>query len=118
MLPVKYRIRKELLPLVFKQNKVFSSPNFSLRVHNRLGLEPNFSKQARLAVVIPNKTIPLSTKRHLAKRRIHAVLEKIWLTTVNNIDIIVQIKEGASKLDFSDLEKELIGLLRTAKVLK
>ena len=118
MLPVKYRIKKEFLPLVLKQNKVFSSPNFNLRLHNRFEAEPGFNKQTRLAVIIPNKITPLSTGRHLLKRRIHAVLEKVWPATKNNLDIIVQIKENASKLDFSDLDKEIIDLLRTAKVLK
>ena len=106
------------MPLVLKQNNVFSSPNFNLRLHYRSLAEPNFNKQARLAVIIPNKITPLSTGRHLIKRRIHAVLEKVWSVTGNNLDVIVQIKENASKLNFSDLDKEIVDLLRTAKVLK
>lgn len=118
MLPVKYRIKKELLPLVLKQNRVFSSSNFSLRLHNRFEAEPNWGKQSRLAVIISNKIAPLSTRRHLIKRQIHAVLEKVWSATANNLDIIIQVKGDVLKLDFPDPDKELLDLLRTAKVLK
>lgn len=118
MLPVKYRIKKELLPLVLKQNKVFPSNLFNLRVHHRLSTEANYSKDSRVAVVIGNKVSPLSVGRHLVKRRIHAVLEKVWPEVLINIDIIVQVKENIEKMEFSESEKELLSLLKTAKILK
>ena len=118
MLPVKNRIKKELLPPVLKQNRVFSSSHLNLRVHHRLSTEENYGQSARLAVIIPNKVSPLSTDRHLIKRRIQAVLEKIWVTIGDNLDIIVQVKESPLKLEFCDLEKEILDLLKTAKVLK
>ncbi|MFA6476338.1 MAG: ribonuclease P protein component [Candidatus Paceibacterota bacterium] len=118
MLPVKYRIKKELLPLVLKQNKVFPSKYFNLRVHHRLSTEANYDKNPRLAVVIGNKVSPLSVGRHLIKRRIHAILEKVWLEVEGNLDLIIQVKENLEKTTFIDLEKDLLGLLKTAKVLK
>jgi ribonuclease P protein component len=118
MLPVKYRIKKEFLPTVLKQNKAFSSPKINLRVHFRSASELNFNKQSRLAVIVSKKVAPLAITRHLIKRRIMAVLEKVWLTIPDNLDIIIQIKEDVSKLDFSDLEKEVLVLLKTAKISK
>jgi ribonuclease P protein component len=118
MLPVKYRIKKEFLPLVLKQNKVFPSKYFNLRVHHRLSTEANYGKDSGVAVVIGNKVSPLSVGRHLIKRRIHAVLEKVWLKIVANLDIIIQVKESLDKVAIKDLEKELFELLETAKVLK
>ena len=118
MLPVKNRIKKELLPLVLKQNKVFPSSFFNIRVHHRLSTELNYGQNARLAVTIPNKVSPLASSRHLIKRQIHAVLEKIWPEVITNLDLIVQVKENPVKMDFQDLEKELLNLLKTAKVLK
>lgn len=118
MLPVKYRIRKDSLPLVLKQNKVFPSVYLDLRVHNRLSTEFNYGQSSRVAVVIPNKVSPLSTSRHLIKRRIHAVLEKIWPDLSFSKDIIVQIKKSPLELSREELEKEIFGVLRTAKVFK
>jgi ribonuclease P protein component len=118
MLPVKYRIKKEFLPLALKQSRVFFLPHFSLRVHLRSSLDQNFNKPARLAIIISKKVAPLAVARHLIKRRVSSALEKIWLTLPCNLDIILQVKEDVSKLDFSDLEKEILALLRTAKILK
>ena len=118
MLPVKYRIKKELLPLVLKQNKVFSSSNLNLRVHNRANIEVNFNKSPRLAIIISKKVSHLAVTRHFVKRRISSILEKIWTTLPNSLDIIVQVKKDVSKIDFSVFEKEILGLLITAKILK
>ncbi len=118
MLPVKYRIKKEFLPIVLKQSKVFSSPNLSLRVHIRSSFELNFNKPARSAIIISKKVTPLAVTRHFTKRRISSVLEKIWLTIPNNLDIVIQVKKDVSKIVFLDLEKETLDLLRTAKILK
>ncbi len=118
MLPVKYRINKELLPLVLKQNRVFSSPSLNIRVHNRLSTEENYGQSPRVAVVIGNKVVPLSARRHLIKRRLHAILEKIWPEVVNNSDIIIQVKEDLSRLEFKQFEEEVLALIRTAKILK
>jgi len=118
MLPVKYRIKKDFLPTVLKQNKAFSSPKINLRVHFRSASEPNFNKQVRLTVIISKKVAPLAVTRHLIKRRVIAVLEKVWLTIPNNLDVVVQVKEDVSKLNFSDLEKDVLALLKTAKISK
>lgn len=118
MLPVKYRIKKEFLPLVLKKNKVFSSPHFNIRVHNRLSSESNFGQDSRIAVIISNKVAPLSVSRHLIKRRLHGILEKIWGEMVKDIDFILQVKENTLDLGASELENELLGLLRAAKALK
>lgn len=118
MLPVKYRIKKEFLPLTLKQSKVFPSPDFSLRVHFRSLNETNFNKPAKLAIIVSKKVSPLSVTRHLIKRRISTVLEKIWPSIPDNLDIIIQAQRDLSQLSFPDLDKKLIDLLKTAQILK
>lgn len=119
MLPLKYRIKKQSLPVVLKKNKVFSADFYDLRVHHRLNDNPDYNKPAKLAVVVANKVIPSSVKRHLIKRRIHTVLEKKWSCFGVNIDLIIQIKDKKIlELSLIDLEKSLLGLLKSVKILK
>jgi len=116
MLSAKFRLKKQFFPLVLKQNKAFSGDYLTLRVHRRLEIETNFKKVSNWAVVISNKVIPHSVDRHLIKRRIHAILEKLLAQIPDNLDIIIQINKNPLKLSFLELENELVVALKDAKL--
>lgn len=114
MLPAKNRIKKGFLPDILKQSRPFSSAYFVLRVHLRGDL---VVPHPRVAIIISKKVAPKAVDRHLIKRRISAVLEKI-IRQARDVDFIFLAQRNILELSPSELEKELLNLLKEAKVLK
>jgi ribonuclease P protein component len=112
MLSTKNRIKKESFAKIMKEGVFVLSDNFSLRLLGRKDNKPNL-----FALVVPNKVQRTSVGRHLLKRKMSAVIEKVFPSLKLGHSIIVLAKKDVSQSPFAEIEKEIIVLLKKAKVL-
>jgi ribonuclease P protein component len=106
MLPLKSRVKKDLFPKIMKEGVFLHSPNFYMRfIRNKPDSPPLFS------FVLPNKVIKTSVGRHLLKRKMSAVVEKLLITQKPSISAILFAKKDVSKMPFGEVEKEIQELL-------
>lgn len=66
--------------------------------------------------VVPNKVKKTSVGRHLIKRRLTAAVEKLLITLKPGLSAVIFAKKDISKLPFAEVEKEVMELLRKAKM--
>lgn len=90
-----------------KEGVFMHSANFYLRFLVRKDEKPSL-----FGFVVPNKVKKTSVGRHLIKRRMSAVVEKLLITLKPGISAIVFAKKDVSKVAFSEIEKELVELLK------
>lgn len=114
MLPTKNRIGKGFLPDILRQSRPFNSAYFVLRVHLRGEEEVPYP---RIAIVISKKVAKRAVDRHLIKRRISAILERL-VKQLKISDLVFLVQKNTLELSTEDLEKELLGPLKEAKILK
>lgn len=110
MLPTKRRIKKEFFPKIIKEGVFVSGDNFYLRLLNRKDNLPTL-----FAFVVPLKVKKTSVGRHLIKRKLTAVVEKVLLDIKPDFSIIFFVKKDVSRL--LNIEKEVLGLLTKVQVL-
>ena len=111
MLPIKSRVKKDLFPKIMKEGVFLHGNNFYMRLLNRNDtLSPLFS------FVVPNKVKKTSVGRHLIKRRLSAVVEKLLITLKPGISAIIFAKKDVSKAPFGEIKKEITELLKKAKI--
>lgn len=114
MLPTKNRIGKGFLPDILRQSRPFSSAYFVIRVHLR---KEDLAPYPRIAIVISKKVAGRAVDRHLIKRRISAILENL-INQFKIVDFIILVQKNTLELKKEDLERDLLGLLKEAKILK
>jgi len=112
MLPLKSRVKKELFPKIMKEGFFSHGNNLYIRFLDRKdSLPPLFS------IVVPNKVKKTSVGRHLIKRRISAVLEKLYSTLKLGFSVLIFVKKDISTLRIIEIEEELLELLKKTKIL-
>ena len=112
MLPLKSRVKKVDFPKIMKEGVFLHGNNFYVRYLDRKdSLPPLFS------FVVPNKVKKTSVGRHLIKRRMSAVVEKLLITLKPSISAIIFAKKDVSSLPFSEIEKEIVELMKKARIL-
>ena len=111
MLPIKRRVKKELFPKIMKEGIFLHGINFYLRFIDRKDSLPSL-----FSFVVPNKVKKTSVGRHLIKRKMTAVVEKLLTTLKPGFSVIIFAKKDVSKVSFGETEKEIIELLRKAKI--
>jgi ribonuclease P protein component len=79
---------------------------FSARLAN-INILPNRSDMARLGIVVTKKVAAKATERNLIKRRFREVSRTLYDQLPAGYDIVVTIKGGAEKAEFTEIEKEL-----------
>lgn len=79
---------------------------FSARLAN-INLLPNRSTLSRLGIVVTKKVAPKATDRNLVKRRFREVSRSLYDLLPAGYDIVVTIKPGASRVPFTEMEREL-----------
>ncbi len=107
MLPINSRVKKELFPKIMKEGVFLHGINFYMRFLDRKDSLPSL-----FSFVVPNKVKKTSVGRHLIKRRMSAVVEKLLITLKPGISAIIFAKKDVSKAPFGDVEKEIIELLK------
>ena len=95
-----------------KEGVFFHATNFYLRL-----LDRNDGLPTLFAFVVPNKVKKTSVGRHLIKRKMSAVVEKLLITTKPGFLAILLAKKDVSTLPYKEIEKEIIELLKKAKIL-
>ena len=112
MLPIKRRVRKESFAKIMKDGVFLHAPDFYLRFLDRKDEFPSL-----FGFVVPNKVKNTSVGRHLIKRKVSSVVEKTLADIKNGFSCLVFTKKDISKLPYSEIEKEILDLLRKARVL-
>ncbi len=118
MLPIKRRIKTESFPKIMKEGFFVHSDNFYLKILSPTSLELRGANlpPSRFGFVVPNKVKKTSVGRHLIKRRITAVVEKLLINIKSGFSVIVFAKKDVSALPYSDIEKEIKDLLIKGKL--
>jgi ribonuclease P protein component len=109
MLPIKSRVKKELFPKIMKEGAFVHGTDFYLRFIDRKDSLPSL-----FSFVVPNKVIKTSVGRHLLKRKMSAVVEKLLITLKPGISAIIFAKKDVSKVPYGEVEKEITELLKKA----
>jgi len=112
MLPKDRRINKGSFDEILKKAPFFHTDTFFSRVLMRKDKQPSL-----FAVVVTVKVEKTSVGRHLIKRRILGVLEKLLINTKPGLSCIIYCKKNLLTFSFKEVEKETINLLIKSKVL-
>ncbi len=112
MLPINSRLKKESFQRVLKEGVFVHSPSFYLRF-----LHINDNLAPKLAFVVPNKVKKTSVGRHLIKRRISAVVEKLLISLKPGYLGVIFAKKDVSTVPYKEIEVEITELLRKAGIL-
>lgn len=104
-----------------KEGVFVHADNFYLRFLDRKDTLPTI-----FSFVVPNKVQKTSVGRHLVKRRMTAVVEKVILDAKPGFSVIIfarpngvssgRAKKDISKVPFEEVEKEIIELLKKARI--
>ena len=113
MLPAKNRLTKEGdFKRVYTSGRSFFSSSI------RLKTLPNHLAVSRAAVVVSTKVSKKATKRNKLKRQLREIIRLNFKKLNSGHDIVVSVQPQALKIDFEQLEKDLLGLLKKARILK
>lgn len=111
MLSKKYRINKGLFKKIFKKGKSFHSEKISLKTCCLPAKNPIF------AFVIPSKTAKKSVERNKLKRRARHIVKKQLGSIKGGMAAVFFFRKGAEKMEFLELEKEMLKLFERAKII-
>ena len=112
MLPLKSRVKKDLFPKIMKEGSFLHGGSFYLRLLDRKDSLP-----AIFAFVVPNKVKKTSVGRHLIKRKMSAVVEKLLITIKSGYSVILLAKKDVFTLSYKEIEKDILELLNKAKLI-
>ena len=113
MLPKKRKVDKRLFSHVFNNSESFYGKNISLRVFYVDG--DNITK---FSFVVSKKVSNKANKRNLLKRRGFSVIENKIKYTNNGFVCVFYFKKNAINKSYSDIEKDIVLLLKKANILK
>ncbi len=95
-----------------KEGVFLHSPSFYLRFLNKTNEE-----LSNFGFVVPNKFKKTSVGRHLIKRKMTAVVEKVLLTIKPGYQVIIFAKKDVSAIPLSEMKKEITELFKGGKML-
>ncbi len=111
MLSKQHRLRRDTdFTKVFKKGKNSSG---SLM---RLKFAKNTLAVTRFAVVVSTKVSKKAVKRNELRRRVQEVLRLHLLEVVPSHDVVVMMQPAALSASYAVLEKEIMSLLKKAKI--
>jgi ribonuclease P protein component len=108
MLAKKRRIEKKLFSVSFQNSRRFNSP------HLFLTLSKNENKPSRFSFSISKKICKHAVDRNRYRRRGYSVISKNLKNIPDGFLFFFSFKKGVYPVLFSDLEKEIVGLLQNA----
>lgn len=111
MLPKKHRIAKKSFEDIFKRGKNYFSDYISLKVC------PIPENRSIFTFVVSSKVAKKAVERNKLKRRSRYIVKKILDKAKKGRGVIVFFKKDSNKLNFYDLEREIIAILEKAKIL-
>lgn len=112
MLQKKYRLCLEKdFERVFRKGRKIYSKSLGLRY------KENQMEGSRFAFLVSNKISKKAVDRNLLKRRLRSAVERMVPKIQISYDVIVLTMPGAQKLNFSELTRELYGLLKKIRII-
>jgi len=112
MLPIKRRVKKESFAKIMKDGVFLHAPNLYLRFLDKKDNSPSL-----FGFVVPNKVKKTSVGRHLIKRKLTAMIEKVLIGAKPGPSCLFFVKKDITLLSNQEIEKEIIDLLKKAKIL-
>lgn len=104
-----YRIKKSKeIEDVLKNKKFSSNPYFTIYIK-----ENNENHHFRYAISV-NKKIGKAVVRNRLKRQIRAIISQINIT--GNIDLFIIVRNKVLDIDFNEMNKQILYLLRKQKI--
>ncbi|MEI6190908.1 MAG: ribonuclease P protein component [bacterium] len=119
MLPIKRRVKKESFAKIMKDGVFLHAPNLYLRFLCPTSLELHGAnlQASRFGFVVPNKVKKTSVGRHLIKRSLTSIVEKVLPEIRNGFSCLFFVKKDITLISNQEIEKETIDLLKKAKIL-
>jgi ribonuclease P protein component len=115
MLPSAHRLRKtKEIEHVWKRGRSFFAPTIQCKIV----AANDRTAPTKIAFVIGTKVEKRAVKRNLWKRRAREIIRAHVSEIMPGLDIVISAKKGAIEMSFADMEKTLLGLLRSARVLR
>jgi len=112
MLPIKRRLKKEPFTQVMKKGLFEHSSSLYLKY-----LRSQRENPSLFAFVVPVKVEKTSVGRHLSKRRVTSVVEKLLSQIKPGFLGIIFLKKNIAHLSYLELEDEIRNLLIKLKML-
>ena len=113
MLPKSRRITKQVeWNKLHKFGKRAHSPEL---VMSHLKTTNNYS---RFGFIVGGKVSKKANIRNLIKRRVRAVIEKNLVNISKGVDVIFVAKAGVKGLNYQEIEKKVLNLLKKQRLLK
>jgi ribonuclease P protein component len=95
---------------LFKKSRSLVSNNLRIRWH-----VPKSQNHTRFGFIVPKKVIKNVTDRNTIKRRLKSIFSK-HLDHLSPVDILVFPKFSSVRIKFSDLENEVVGIFKQARI--
>lgn len=112
MLPKQNRFIRKDFQNIYKGSPRARSGPFQLIYH-----ETGF-QSARFGFVIPLSVSKKAVRRNLLRRRLHAIIQKAVLPRIVGYDCVIQAYPGAERLDFKEIERCVVEMIRKIPNLK
>ncbi len=113
MLPKNFRITKQV-----EWNKLHKFGNRTHSPELVMGYLKTSENRARFGFIVGSKVSKKANIRNLVKRRIRAVVEKNLAKIITNIDVIFIAKAKIKDLEYVEIEKKVLDLLKKNRLLK
>lgn len=114
MFPKKERVKRTDFAIVLKEGRNIVSQNLNLRY---VELNKDAASNSHYSFVVPAKVAKLAVRRNLLKRRARYVIRKLASKIKKSFLCVFFFKLGADKINFLDLEREIVDTLSKAKIL-
>lgn len=112
MLPKIHRLRLDKdFKIIFRQSRQMQSGQLVLR------WAPGSKLFSRFGIVVSTKVAKKAVERNRLRRRIGEILRHHWPEIKQGFDIILIAKIGLTNLNYRELEKIVIELLKKAAIL-
>ncbi|MFA5197276.1 MAG: ribonuclease P protein component [Patescibacteria group bacterium] len=97
---------------IYRRGRHYSNAFFSLNYSK------NYYGHTRVGIVVNKKVAKKATERNLLKRQLREIVKKDYDKLAVGMDIIISTRPKTKELDFTQLEKEIVALFATAKLIK
>jgi len=113
MLNKKNRLTKKLFNEVFEKGQNYHSDFLFSKIIKRGGS----TQESRFSFSVPTKIEKKVVKRNFLRRKGYMVIRENWEKIKENFDVVIILKKDAEKLAFEEYKKEILCLLKKAKVI-
>jgi len=114
MIPKDRKVERDIFPTFPQKGKVFNSNSLNLKVYSNPLSETNKTK---FSFIVSKKVSNKAVKRNLLKKRGYSILDEVLDKTKDGFVCIFFFKKESLGVDFNDLKKEILLLLKKSSVI-